>query len=1297
MGTRIRGWCRVVIAVLASRALNAAPAAEPGLLFYLSGDRGTTADFSTVGAAAPTFDREVTRIADGAKGPGLRCDDLQLLAWKAPGNIYAQRGTVSFFWRSRYPTGPTEFPIFRVAYADHSSWDMVWLRIDYNGHGFDAFVTDASLARTRVSVEVKPFPKPEEWIHLALSWDEAVGISFYVNGALSAVIPPVAYASSAANVATARSEEVERVSVYDTGLDQFGFHSRVISPHNVLSESNYVRGGDVDELRIYDRMLDDVAIARLAAGDGDRAQSVAHASDRKRELGTWHLRHGWQQTDAPPPCYAEQALTVRKIEIHDAYDLKRWWWKATDGIRETTWPGVYNRSRLPGRKDYFLLPDWDCYVESGQAITFDLPEEPWNHVEIAGAAWGKMELLPRDIASEHAFESAAESVLFERPLGQHKTFHRLTGPMTGRKIRFVNAEQEQPIGELSVYHVTAGRGPEGTASRTFRLQSFVEGEASLASLTEFIRGRFPPSERATLIGNATEGRASPGKPTLTDQTTPADSLPLVHILLPNTWDSIEGGLDGIAIDLPSLDLKPTHGEFFPLNIRVKDPLWPLRDLMDFTFSVKPGQPKMLWLDLRDRLLPTGKGLWIAVSAAGENFNASSLAGATVRLVFKSREAARREHEADRFNQMKDAFAMLVEEWPHSPKLNLWVRFEADLKDLLRVNPSHARGQQYAALSALAAPRPPFTVPEPPAGVPRWAFLQTELVDRVKKFVLWQIDHRQVAYGDFGGGISDDTDMTNLWPAVALLGCEPDKISRSLRALLDAAYRNGMFTRGLPTNQSDELHSYEEGINCLGQNLLLNHGSPRQIERAMETARGVAGLTGVNRAGHRHLRSSYFSATRTAEEEPWGRAKPQGYLIVHSDMMLVDFNGSPIPRKTVLELADGLLAHRSRGADGRPAIPAVVRFRDDQEIAWRAARSPVPFFPWHLFWGAWQWTGESRYVEPLLDKGMAGVLEVNANAMDILALRDEWTPQLRGRAEAPYRWVAGGRAAIPKAEIPTWQIDRDKKRLERIFATHLESCELIEYINTEGSLWTDRVSVPTLELQRTRLGGIALVRSALYPGHAVSWRFSAPASERSVAILIPDATPTAFTVIAHNLESVPVRTEMTGWHVAPGDWDITQGVDTNDDDVADGATSKRTTSFGRSRVIDLELPPRVTTILTCKLKTPGKPYWSRPDLGIDPEDIVFRDGALSVRIHSVGAVDSPPAQLALRDRDGGILATAAIPPLPAPLDLSPQTVEVVLRPPAGVDWSGGSIEIDPALQFEEITRLNNLVSLGAVGR
>src|SRR3954465_11452630 len=167
--------------LLLALAGTTAGAAEPGLLFYLSGDHGTTAEVSAGQTPKPTYEAEVSQIADGARAGALQCGDYQLLAPRAPGNIYAQRGTLSFFWRSRYAVGPTAFPIFRVGYAEHSSWDMAWLRIDYNGHGFDGFVTDANLARTRVSFRMDSFPSPKAWTHLALAWDETRGVRFYVN------------------------------------------------------------------------------------------------------------------------------------------------------------------------------------------------------------------------------------------------------------------------------------------------------------------------------------------------------------------------------------------------------------------------------------------------------------------------------------------------------------------------------------------------------------------------------------------------------------------------------------------------------------------------------------------------------------------------------------------------------------------------------------------------------------------------------------------------------------------------------------------------------------------------------------------------------------------------------------------------------------------------------------------------------------------------------------------------------------------------------------------------------------
>lgn len=1254
---------------------NVAP--EPGLLFSLSGDHGTTADFSAGGTPEATFVSDVTTIPDGERGAALRCGNLQRLAWWAPGNIYAQRGTLAFFWRAREPVGPTEFPVFRVGFGDHSSWDMVWLRLDYNGHGFDAFVTDASLARTRVSATLQPFPAPDQWIHLAFSWDETRGVRLYINGRLAA--------------------SKDNVAVFNTALDQFGPHSRIISPHNVQSDYNFTRGGDIDELRIYDHMLNDASIAALArnevpAADPRPARSLADAATRAE----WWHRYGWDRTDTPPPPLSTAAIAVRKVEIHEAYDLKRWWWKATDGIRETTWPGVYNRSRLPGRNDYFQLPDWDCYALSGRAITFTLPDEPWNQLELSGSAWGKMSLLASEAAPK-------DSVLFERPRGLEKTVHRLSAPITGRKIRFENVEPEEPIGELVALNVTAGSEPAGSTKLAYRLAlaATAPTEASTAALAAYIAGRHPADERTLLVaqpisapGSAVLSIAAPDAAIVTPATSTA--LPLVHILIPNTWDKLPDGLDGIALDLPALAVKPTHGKFFPLNLQVKDPIWPMRDMLDFSFSVKPGEPHTLWLDLRDRLLPAGRGLYLTLAGAGADFTAASLAGAEVRLVFKSREAARPEHELDRFTQARDSYAMLVEEHPHSPNLKLWVRFETDLKDLLRVNPEHALGRAYAA-AGMGAPRPPFAQPVPPAGVPLWAFRQTELLGRVKKFVTWYIDNRQIDDGELGGGLSDDTDLTNLWPGVALMGSEPDKIATSLRRVLDACYANGMFTRGLNTIQTDELHNYEEGINCLGQNLILDYASPRQLERAMENARAIAGITGINAAGHRHIRSSYYSATKMAVEGPWGWAKPYSYLALQPSLLLVDFNGNPSAKQNLVELADGLVAHRHVDATtGRAGPFPSIQFTTDRE-----ATANRNYFPWPLFWSAWRWTGDHRYLDPIFDGGTSSVMAISANALDLLNLRADWGKRIlageRGRATESR--VADGRGSDRAASYRdaanahfAWQLSGDKAHLEKLYAAQIEECALLEFINTEGSLWIDRVGVPTIDLQRARLGGVALARNSTVPGHTVSWRFAAPANDQSVAVLLPDATPTAFKVIAYNLSTAPVHATMTGWLVDPGQWEITQGIAANDGDTADSTVETRTAVFERTRSLEFTLPPRATTILTLKLKTPGTPYWKRPDLGLDASDVVVRGREVRVTVHSLGSVAAPASSIALRDATGRVIATAPVPALAAPVDLLPQTATVLLKAPAGANLTGATVELNPDHPFEEITERNNAVKL-----
>jgi Concanavalin A-like lectin/glucanases superfamily len=1243
---------------------QAAGSNEPGLLFYLSGDHGFTADYAAGGRPSPNFLKDVKILPGGAKGSYLQCGDNQLLSYWAPGNIYSQRGTLSFFWRSREPVGKTEFPIFRVGYGDHSSWDMVWLRIDYNGHGFDAFVTDINLGRTRVSYTMPDFPKPDQWVHLALAWDETSGIRFYVNGKLAAT-----------KAAT---------GMFDAALDQFGPHSRLIAPTGVESSYNFDRGGDIDELRIYDRMLSDDNIASLAKNEVPQTiPPVTRTLAEKDWQQEWWFHYGWNRPGDIPTPLESPNMMVRKVEIHDAYDLKRWWWKATDGIRETTWPGVYNRSRLVGRNDYFQLPDWDCYSLSGKAITFFMPNEPWNHLEISGGAWGNMSLLSQN----QEMRSVAEKTLFERPQGQEKTFHQFDAPVIGEKLRFTNVEQETPIGELSAYYVHPGKEPAGIAVLKYKLTAKVETDnPSLKPLLTFIDGRFPPDERMNVL-------AMPAGAPATTRTAPQNGLPIVHVLIPADfrdmppdrghaysygWENMGGGLDGIAIDLPALKVKPTHGEYVPLNIQVKDPLWPMRDMLDFSFSVKPGEPHTLWLDTRDRILPNGKSLYITIASASGEFGPAALEGAELRLIFKPWKDAKTEHVSDRFTQVRDNYANMVEESVGSRRLNLFNRYDGDITDLLRVDPENIQGRIYWHEMNREQDKPPFILPIAPPGVPTWAFLQVEDLGYLKRLVNWYIDNRQIENGEFGGGLSDDSDFLNWWPGAAFMGATPDKIKASLLKTMDAMYDQHMFTNGLATIQADELHSYEDGLNVLGQSMQIDFGSPKQIERAMETARRLEWLTGINSAGHRHIRSAYFNGAKISEEGVWGWSKDSSYMVFHPALQLVLFNGAPETRKIVLELADGLLAHRKLDKDGKYVVRTTINFKTDEDLPAGMER------PWFILWAAYRWTGDKKYIQPFLDQGAASLQSINSDAMDMLDVRKEWGKQVVASAERP--------AATETPLHLAWQVSGDTGYLEKAYASQIETAADRQFLNTEGSLWIDRIYFNNGELQRARLGGVALMRNYDYPGNVVSWRFEGPANDQSVAVLIPEATPDHFKVIAYNLDSVPVKAKMTGWEIDPGKWQIMQGVQSSSGNDPLRDVSTRTEEFERSRDVEITFPPHTTTVVELKLVEKGVPYWSRPDLGIGADDVKMEGGRMKVTVHSLGSVDAPASKVVLRDKEGKVLASRAVPAIKAPLDLFPKTATVMLAVPSGANWKGGSVTVESSGDVPEITQLNNRVPM-----
>ena len=1193
-------------------------AQDDALLFYQSCDRDLVADYAA-GNPVPNFYKNIDLIGDGALGSAFHCRYRQLLSYWAPGNIYAQRGTLSFWWRAGdEPYTETEFPIFRVGFADHTSWDMTWLRIDYNGHGFDAFVTDNNLVRVRVSTTVDPMPKEMAWSHFAFSWDENTGIRLYLNG-----------------------REIARRDtcvVLDCGLDQFGPHSRIISPYQVQSMYNMQRGGDLDELRIYSRMLEPKEVAALSRKEepslprGERDL----ASDATRS--EWLHRYGF---DGPAPeALKDAATTVRKVQISEVYDELRRYWKSNDGIRETTWPGVYNRSSIEGRNDYFQLPDWDCYSTSGKAVRWILPDEPWNQIEIYGGAFGTL--------------TADGARIADKPRGTQKSVWRVDRTRRGGTLEFTNEVQETPIGEFDALYVHAGDAPAGKLRLSYTLGGFRSfNDPALSEVEEYVRGRFQPEERTMML--ALNRNPLPVGVAKKDK---QPTLPIVHIVIPSgtkdlamyetpqfdsdaanlaqqsgmstwgttsySWDHIHAGLDGIRVTLPAL---PLHGDApVAMNIQIKDPLWPLRNMLDFTFSVRPGEERILWLDLRDRILPDGKPLYLTLASAAPEFDAVMLEGAKIDLVFKDYEAAKPEHITDRILQVRDLYGVLVEEGTKIQRLNLWNRIHGDMTDLLRVDPDNEIGRQYWYKFFPEQGAPEVKLPEVTPGMPEWAFWQLQVLHENRDLLEWYIDHRQMPYGEFGGGISDDTEFANFFAGMIHMGVMVDKSKESFLRFLGAIDRNGTLTKGMSTIMTDGLHTYEEGVETVCGTNIAMPGDPQLFDRLLESAKSVQDhILGVNKAGHLHFRSDYFSATKIADKGVWTRSEAREILHLGPAMLLGEFFGNPTARDLVTRYVDGVVAHATYN-NGRMAIPTEIDFVTDEAFEYTSSLS----HPYMMFNYAWHWTAKPKFMEMMQS--------------------------------------AGGPRPIGYAS---------REAARDAFVEAYKTVKLNDYIMREGSTYIDHVIVYSSDVQKARLGQVCMYRGADYmPLNLLSWRFADQADAEQVAILVTNATETAFDVVLYNTTDHPVKLDMIGFRVLSGTW----------------RCNGRNVAWGNDRAIPLEIPAGQEYTVSMALKGKGKDAAGRPDLAIGAPDVVVGPTAVTVTLHNLAGVTSPTMDVVLKDASGAIVARTRAPRIPAPTDFIPKTATITFPLTGQTDVRGWQVVIDPNNKVDELYESNNVVVL-----
>lgn len=247
-----------------------------------------------------------------------------------------------------------------------------------------------------------------------------------------------------------------------------------------------------------------------------------------------------------------------------------------------------------------------------------------------------------------------------------------------------------------------------------------------------------------------------------------------------------------------------------------------------------------------------------------------------------------------------------------------------------------------------------------------------------------------------------------------------------------------------------------------------------------------------------------------------------------------------------------------------------------------------------------------------------------------------------------------------------------------------------WLLTEADPATDRVPIPGARLLSFMyLGGNAGGPKAGYPHLAVSYENAGD----DLAALVLDNQPTRCKVLLYNFDVKPREVTVRFWELAHGEYSLSLGPDTDGNDQADSITYRESKSLQRYDGVKVTLPPRQLQVLEATQTKPLEPITTRPDLALSARDVkVSPDGrTVNVTVHNIGAAAVPSAMVRVV-MNGRPLAVGSIRNLPAPAEVRPATQVVVLRLNTPLGSKGFMIDLDADDAVQEITEVNNRVTV-----
>jgi len=732
-----------------------------------------------------------------------------------------------------------------------------------------------------------------------------------------------------------------------------------------------------------------------------------------------------------------------------------------------------------------------------------------------------------------------------------------------------------------------------------------------------------------------------------------------------------------------------------LTVQVQDHLQPRLAITTVMLELTgPGKMDMA-LNIPDQVLPKGSVLWLTLIPGKD----MTLASPGLALYTATPEKVIPEALAFRLLRLKTIWLPLSESRPWTQfnrrtDIDKWLasiknktdrilltEIRTAIDHCVKIAPDDPIAQQYYNWFYRGKNRPKLPPARLPVvqGAPEWAVVARAAWLESRAVPEWWVANRVVATGEFGGSDDDGSLYQNFGNFPMF---EQDGVGGALkksalnRAELDQTLR---IDQGLNKTSQDPLHAYEEGLNQESLVTWWHYADPVLFERAMLSAKNMESLTMTNVAGHRHFKGDIIGAEflRTPATQPISFDSGFSAQLLHPACEVALYNRNPRAMQFLKEIGDAWVDHMAKGKPGE--YPLGVDVASDATVD----SAPEPFsggFGCHasLMTFLARVTGDAKYIQPMVDffaQGKYG--EYTGNYLpDLyqLGLLDKAPDACQKQItnSSPLEWLATG----------------NKGPFLNDLKHDISEMQTFRHMYTTAEPFTDRIFLyAAINPARAYTGGYS-TRNKSYHSHTVSWA----GFGTNYAAMVRTGRRDQFHAIAYNFNSQPATGTMRFWMLDHGRYEMTVGVDTNNDDLADNTGKPRQIEIIRGEPVAVELAPQAVTVIKLTLKEKLDPIELRADLALSPSEIVVKQGGVVEGVvHNIGSKKASKVIIALVDAKGKIQKSKSLGKLAAPLDLTAQRIPFKLE---GLpeNHTGWRVMVDPKNKIPEITELNNAVML-----